>query len=702
MKRKQFKIVVIDLFQQKMPETRCIKFAAYEFVITRHNIGSDFATAEKIIAMVDGEVDAIAFHGIYESSLVPLAALPKNTSHELNALVKKSRAYHGRELREFFCSWTLSRILRKYPTIFKERRVMFHLGMISSAYEILKKETEFISFADLWTLFGLPIKLTHGRKYPSLAQLVRPVLAMGSLRLKNLANPIVPLAQQHLGKAFQKWVKSCDVLVSHRDLLADLLPYDTLKGKVLIVDVLTPGQRAEFQAAGLAKVIELSPRISGLEEQGIIDDALVDAMLDLIRLEESPGSSFDEFVLQFVDRYSFSHKPLETFRKPVKKCAFVIHPLHTDNLYLANKLKWLRGAPQPVKESIASALAYTPGFYHGRIEGIRSIESGQEVICEIYALPATPKRMLRMDEQRVYRSLLAVAEDAKRRGCSLIGLGAYTKIVGDAGITVSKMSPIPVTNGNSYSAAATLWAAKEMALKLGFLQKPQAGMLVSGRAVIVGATGGIGRVSAFLLSLVFSELVLVGRKAEKLLELKEELEAERPGVRILARTNPDKELPDADLIILATSSQTGKVIDIQKVKPGIVICDCSRPYDISKDEALSRPDVLVIAAGEIDLPGNVSFSCDIDLPKPTVYACLAETALLTLEGRYEPFSLGRRLNHEQVKEIYRLGIKHGAKLSMVRGPLGIIQEEDIERCRQLANERLSMKKPMDKKKRVSL
>src|SRR5689334_23929507 len=33
--------------------------------------------------------------------------------------------------------------------------------------------------------------------------------------------------------------------------------------------------------------------------------------------------------------------------------------------------------------------------------------------------------------------------------------------VGDAGVTIAQRSPIPVTTGNSLSAAATLWAARD-------------------------------------------------------------------------------------------------------------------------------------------------------------------------------------------------------------------------------------------------
>jgi predicted amino acid dehydrogenase len=270
----------------------------------------------------------------------------------------------------------------------------------------------------------------------------------------------------------------------------------------------------------------------------------------------------------------------------------------------------------------------------------------------------------------------------------LIGLGAYTKVIGDAGVTVARRAPIPVTTGNSYSAAATLWAARVMVERMGFVTREQRDGLLKMKVMVVGATGSIGRVSAQLLALVAAEIVIVAPRADKLLELRDELRQLAPQTQILVRTDPNEELADTDLIVTATSNQRGQILDILRVKPGAVICDCSRPLDIRPEEAARRPDVLVIESGEIDLPGPVRMNVDIGLPKPSVYACLAETVLLTMEGRYESFSLSRQLQLARVKEIYQLGLKHGAKLSSIRTHEGVLTEDAIERCRTLAAERL--------------
>jgi hypothetical protein len=66
------------------------------------------------------------------------------------------------------------------------------------------------------------------------------------------------------------------------------------------------------------------------------------------------------------------------------------------------------------------------------------------------------------------------------------------------------------------------------------------------------------------------------------------------------------------------------------------------------------------------------------------YACLAETIVLALEGRFENFTVGRQIEWAKVREIYQLGLKHGMKLAAISGVHGEFSDEDIERVRTLA------------------
>ncbi len=201
--------------------------------------------------------------------------------------------------------------------------------------------------------------------------------------------------------------------------------------------------------------------------------------------------------------------------------------------------------------------------------------------------------------------------------------------------------------------------------------------------MVVGASGAIGSVCARLLALAVDELWLVSPETAKLLQIKEEIEQEGARATVHVSTDPSGALPEMDMIVTATSAAGQKVLDIMRVKPGCVITDVARPLDMSPEEVAKRPDVLVIESGEVELPGDVQMG-DIGLPDGVAYACLAETIVLALDGRYENFTVGRSISWPKVKEIYRLGLKHGMKLATISGVNGPYTDEDFERVRAAA------------------
>jgi hypothetical protein len=207
---------------------------------------------------------------------------------------------------------------------------------------------------------------------------------------------------------------------------------------------------------------------------------------------------------------------------------------------------------------------------------------------------------------------------------------------------------------------------------------------VPAKTMVIGATGSIGSVSARLLAMAFDEVVIAGRDIKKLNELRDSILLDTPDAKVTASTDYDSLLGDMDMIVTSTSGAGKKILDITKVKPGCVITDVARPLDLPAEEVAKRPDVLVIESGEIELPTPVKGLKSIGLPKNVIYACLAETIVLALEGRFEVFTIGRDTEWEKVKEIYKLGIKHGMKLSAISGVKGVYTDEDIAKVVALA------------------
>jgi hypothetical protein len=210
---------------------------------------------------------------------------------------------------------------------------------------------------------------------------------------------------------------------------------------------------------------------------------------------------------------------------------------------------------------------------------------------------------------------------------------------------------------------------------------------IKGKAMVVGATGAIGSVCARLLALASDELWLVSPESAKLLALKHDIERGTRGRRSTSRPRPTSHLPDMDLIVTATSGAGKRVLDIMAGQAGLR--DHRRrapagPVGRGRGQASRRARHRV----RRDRAARRRAHADIGLPPGVAYACLAETVVLALEGRYETFTVGRNIEWEKVKEIYKLGLKHGMKLATISGVNGVYTDEDIARIRELALGRL--------------
>ncbi len=148
-------------------------------------------------------------------------------------------------------------------------------------------------------------------------------------------------------------------------------------------------------------------------------------------------------------------------------------------------------------------------------------------------------------------------------------------------------------------------------------------------------------------------------------------------------TNVESGIKEADIII-AVSSATKEIIEPQFIKKGAVVCDIARPRDVSAKVATERNDVLVIDGGVVEVPGDVEFNFNFGFPPKTAYACMSETMMLALEGRYECFTLGKTVSLQQVEEITRIANKHGFRLAGFRSFEKPVSEETIAQIRKNA------------------
>jgi predicted amino acid dehydrogenase len=567
---------------------------------------------------------------------------------------------------------------------FNNNKVLFLSGMRN--YEIavaLSEYTKNLSFADPVFQAGSPLLLG------SLAQLELYArgneLVAGQKPFRLLEKSLLGLKNMRVANA----VAGAHLIVGTFGEIKAVGSVANLEGKTLITSAVHDDQLAFYKQCKVNLVIDVTPNLFGGKVVGV---ATLEAMI-LAHLgrnaNELADDEFEEIITELDIKPRLLH-PTGKFRN-IRRFAFVVHPLSQE--FIKKGFPIPKATPKMVMDKVEQLAAYIPPQVYCKMENIVS-PTGAEAEGWLLFVGGTPKEMLSHSPEFTYRRLLAAAGMAEKMGAQIMGLGAFTKVVGDAGVTVARRATIPITTGNSYSASGALWAAADAMKRMGLVPLPEKGKgkRIDAKTMVIGASGSIGSVSARLLAMAFDEVVIAGRDMKKLEELKKSILQDTPDAKVVCSIDYDSLLADMDMIVTSTSGAGKKILDITKVKPGCVITDVARPLDLPPEEVAKRPDVLVIESGEIELPTQVKGMKSIGLPKNVIYACLAETIVLALEGRFEVFTIGRDTEWEKVKEIYKLGLKHGMKLSAISGVKGVYSDEDIAKVVELAKKaRLSWK-----------
>lgn len=345
--------------------------------------------------------------------------------------------------------------------------------------------------------------------------------------------------------------------------------------------------------------------------------------------------------------------------------AFMIHPLDLNDIY--RKFPLAKAMPGRLVEK---AMSLFPPVYVSHITGVAS--KYKETQGHFVACPLTARMMVELPEKYVLHKIIQTGKYAEKLGVKVLGLGAMTSVVGDAGITVAKNLSIPVTTGNSYTVYTALEGMKKAAEMVGIDWR-------RAEIVIIGATGSIGSICARLLAKECRYLTLAARDDIKLEKLAAKIYYE-DGLAVRTSTKIQNILGQAD-IVLAVSSAVTDIINPKVLKPGTLVCDVARPRSISQKVAEERDDVLVIEGGLIELPGDVNFNFNFGYPPRFALACMAETILLALENLWESYTLGRDLTIEQVRKIGKIAEKHGFRLAGFRSFERPVAESTILRVR---------------------
>ncbi len=667
------KVVTVTLGSSKQDFEFKTKFLGQDFSVRRLGADMDTGKAWELMRRQQASADAIGVGEISDHYHVGLRTIINKDTQHLTNVVTRVPVTTGATLRRLLQVRAVRYVQKELGNYFNNNLVLFLSGMRNYDMAVaLSDYTKNLSFADALFQTGAPTMLTSLEQLELYAKGSELILSSATGRALEAS-----LSSFKNNRVASVVAKSHVIVGTFAEIKAVGSPAN-LEGKTLITSAVDDERMAFFTKCKVNLVVDVSPKLFDKVVGVNTIEAMILAALDK-RQEEVSDDDFEEILDELEITPRLLH-PTGKFRN-IRRFAFVIHPLSQS--YIQKAFPIPKSTPKYVMDKIETFAAHMPPMVYCKMSNIVS-PTGAEAEGWLISVGGTPKEMLSRSPEFTYRRLLHAAKIAEKMGAQIMGLGAFTKVVGDAGITVARRADLPITTGNSYSASGALWAAADAMRRMGLVTINKHNKKVAAKTMVIGASGSIGSVSARLLAMSFDEVYLAGRTLSKLDELKASILKETPDAKVFTTIDYNELLGDMDMIVTSTSGAGKEILDIMRVKPGCVITDVARPLDLPASDVAKRPDVLVIESGEIDLPTKVKGLKSIGLPPNVVYACLAETIVLALEGRFEVFTVGRDTEWEKVKEIYKLGIKHGMKLAAISGVKGVYSDEDIAKVVALA------------------
>ena len=289
-------------------------------------------------------------------------------------------------------------------------------------------------------------------------------------------------------------------------------------------------------------------------------------------------------------------------------------------------------------------------------------KTGAEVHLSFIGLTSPTRHfaraMLERDSQWITDKIETAVRVARDAGCGVVGFGGYTSIVTGSCRRV-RTRGIALTTGNSLTVGMGVAALREAAREQGI-------ELPTSRLAVLGATGNIASTYAALMAPEVRELVLMvrNRRSPKLGAVLGELRAAAPDVPVRV-VDDAAALADCALIVAASNTPELLIYPEHIGSGPVVICDISLPSNVADSVELECPNVLVVRGGVVRLPLDHDFSIGgIPLAPGHVYACMAETLLMGLEGSTQG-SVGS-VTVDGVRQAMAMADRHGFTLADIR------------------------------------
>ncbi len=329
----------------------------------------------------------------------------------------------------------------------------------------------------------------------------------------------------------------------------------------------------------------------------------------------------------------------------------------------------------PSREFLGKLFDMTPPHKACDVDPITT-PNGDKVFGHFIVCPIIPE-MLEVNLEAVFNRVIEAIRVAEVYRAGIVTLGGFTSIAGERfGKEIPKLVSVPVTTGNTFTAALTIEGVLRGCERMGI-------DLATAKLTVIGGSGDIGSSCARVLAEKVRHISLVARNVERLRV--EQGVIERIGkASVDISSDVNMSITDADIVIAAASA-TQSFMDPNNFKSGAVICDIGYPKNIAylvKD----RNDILIFSGGLCSLPSDFHLQVKFDYGLPTkrvLYGCFAEAILLDVDKKYESYSYGKgNITKEKIDEIMTIAKRHGFGLAPFFWGDKLLGEQEFENIRE--------------------
>lgn len=568
--------------------------------------------------------------------------------------------------------WGVRLVQELDTTIWAQKRVLMvpglnHVGLADG----LEQHTAEIHYADPFIYFSLPTAPGVGS-----AETLQPAARRTLPQLREMAyQELFPLAEEPLkpqpkgGRLFA-WA---DVLAGDVNLILRHAPMD-LSGKTIVVPALSATAVDALRTRKAAGVVTLLPPLTD-ELDGLAghDTAVIEALLVTQhgQTENPTPLPLDETTyLNLLADVRWQPGYLELTPQPQNDLNFAFLLVPESSTELKQIFDWTSFLPDPLVEKFA---AYLLPHHLSHMSNLGSPATKQMVSGLLFTLGVTPQELMRREPAFLTKRLVQAATLAERLGARLLGLDALPDMIFPAVDTAVAQINLPLSTGRTLGLVTTLNTA--VAVQNEMTPRAQQHILV------LSATSPLGECAAAWLAQTGLPLSLLGQEPDRLIMLKQKLEAVGARSPLNLITTAEPTLGQASLLVMPEPQPK---LNWRACAPGAVVCDLVRPFAHPPEMWHSRPDMLVMQTTAVRLPGTPTLGYDFELFDGAIPPELAELILLSLVEENKGYKVQAVPELEEMHHAANLFALHQFQLAAGRSYQHNLTPEVIAEHRTLA------------------